>query len=509
MKLKQALLVLASVAMLSISRLPAYLGFLVFFAWIPLVKVLEEQRFSFKHLLLMGLIYSGVYTLVVLNWISLVTVPGLAGIVLLYSLYFGVLFYAMQRVMYAFPRWRYVGFAILVAVFEYAQNFGETRFAWLNSGYSLADYNVLIQAADLGGMTLLALLIVAVNITLYKAIERKWKYLGWTALLLVLWSGYGVYCQHSIKLEEHAAGIYVMQPSIPQDQKWDERMYRFILQRYKQLTMAAKADSARLLIYPEAAMPVYLLRDISAQRDFDDLMDSGGMDVFTGFPDYTPAPAEHPDPSYYYNAASLFTQDGRQQPIYYKNILVPVGERMLWLKQFPFLWKLHLGQANWEFGTRICHYRSGQHTFSPSICYEQAFADINHRMAIPGREEGALKPKNDYLVNITNDAWFGTSYGPWLHAVMARFRAVENRIQIYRSANTGISLIVDPMGRELAHAGLFEAKNITAPLYTTSRIPLARTIHRWPMLLTTLAIGLFIWSAFKKLPVPGIRGDNG
>jgi len=509
MKLKHALLVLAAVLMLSISRLPAYLGFTVFFAWIPLLYVLEEQRFRYRHLLLMGLIYSTVFSLLVLNWIALVTPPGLAGIIIYHGLGFSLILYAMHRVMRAFPRWRYANFAILAAVWEYAQNFGETRFAWLNSGYSLADYNILIQAADLGGMILLAVLILAVNIMLYKALRGQRKYLGGAALLLAVWLGYGLWCQHSIRLDKADAGIHVMQPSIPQDQKWDEKMYAFILRRYEALTRAAAADSASLLIYPEAAMPVYLLRDASAQIDFTRLRQAGGMDIFTGFPDYTPAPAEHPEPSYYYNAATLFSTDGRQHPIYYKNILVPVGERMLWLKYFPILWKLKFGQANWEFGTQLCHYRSGQYTFSPSICYELAFADINHRMAIPGKEQGSLKPKNDYLVNITNDAWFGTSYGPWLHAVMTRFRAVENRIQIYRSANTGISLIVDPLGREIARAGLFEAKNITAPLYTTPMIPLARRIHRWPLLLVVLALGTFIPACLRKIPDSRMGGENG
>jgi apolipoprotein N-acyltransferase len=509
MKLRQALLVLASVVMLSLSRLPFYLGWLVFFAWIPLLMVLEEQRYRYKHLLLMGLIYATLYSLIVLNWIALVTGPGLFGIIIFYALYFSLLFYAMQRVMRAFPSWRYVSFAMLAVVFEYAQNFGETRFAWLNTGYSLADYNILIQAADLGGMTLLALLILAVNILLYKALRKEWKYLGWAALLLAMWIGYGWYCGQSLKLEKHDAGIFVMQPSIPQDQKWDETMYRFILRRYSQLTLAAKADSARLLIYPEAAMPVYLLRDNNSQRDFKELLDRGGMDIFTGFPDFAPAPAEHPEPNYYYNAATLFSQDRRQHPIFYKNILVPVGERMLWLDLFPFLWKLHFGQANWEFGTELCHYRSGQHTFSPSICYELAFADINHRMAIPGTGKSALKPKNDYLVNITNDAWFGTSYGPWLHAVMTRFRAVENRIQVFRSANTGISLIVDPMGHEIAHAGLFEIKNITAPLYTTPKVPLASRIRQWPMLLMATALIMFVWACVKKRTDSTLRGENG
>jgi len=110
---------------------------------------------------------------------------------------------------------------------------------------------------------------------------------------------------------------------------------------------------------------------------------------------------------------------------------------------------------------------------------------------------GKLK-KADFLVNITNDAWFGTSYGPWLHSIMAKFRAVENRIQIYRSANTGISLIVDPFGRIIAKAGLFEITTLQAPLYRCSRIPVYRYIYWYPWIFVILAGGLFLFSFTKK-----------
>jgi apolipoprotein N-acyltransferase len=199
-----------------------------------------------------------------------------------------------------------------------------------------------------------------------------------------------------------------------------------------------------------------------------------------------------------YNTASLYQPTNFDNVLYFKNILVPVGERMLWLHLFPFLWKVNLGQANWEFGTELAWYESGGYRFSPSICYELAFPGIFHRMAIPRDTLGRGFAKSDYLVNITNDAWFGTSYGPWLHAVMARFRAVENRIQIYRSANTGISLLVDPKGRVLQQTGLFEVGNITAPLYTTPKIPLIRRIHRYPFLFVAIAAILALLARIRK-----------
>ena len=169
------------------------------------------------------------------------------------------------------------------------------------------------------------------------------------------------------------------------------------------------------------------------------------------------------------------------------------------LDALPFLWKLQLGQANWEFGTELRYYGSGGFTFSPSICYELAFPEIFHRMAFRRDPLAQTERKSDYLVNITNDAWFGTSYGPWLHAAMVRFRAVENRIQIYRSANTGISMAVDPKGRILASNKLFEVKNITAPLYTTPKVTLISKIYRYPWLFVALALILVLLSLTRKI----------
>lgn len=85
----------------------------------------------------------------------------------------------------------------------------------------------------------------------------------------------------------------------------------------------------------------------------------------------------------------------------------------------------------------------------------------------------------------------------WLHAMMARFRAIENRIQIYRSANTGISLIVDPKGKILARTKLNDVCIITAPLYTTTKIPIIRRIYKYPFIFVGIAVLLAIIARIK------------
>jgi len=497
MRLRHLLYALLTALGLTLSRLPLYLGFVVFIAWIPVLQVFEQGRLARLRLLYMALIFAVVYCSVLLYWIGAVTPLGLLGIFLAYTGFYFTVFYALQRIWQNWRRWRYIGFVCVLISLEYLQNFSEFRFPWINLGYSLADYTVLLQALDLGGVILLSVLILVINLLVFKLINRRLKALIPLGAIMLAWLGYGVWSIYGVKMEQHDPHIFVMQPSVIQEDKWDAEQFYAIVSRYDHLSREAKLEGAQLLIWPEAAMPVYLIRHTYYLPLVQDLVDELQMDIFTGFPDYLPAPPEHPMNELFFNAATLFRPFMPPDSLYYKIILVPGGERMPGLKYLPFLWKVQMGQANWEYGTEIRWYRSGDFTFSPSICYEIAFADLNHRMAIM-RKTGKWK-KTDYLVNITNDAWFGTSYGPWLHSVLTKFRAVENRIQIYRNANTGISMIVDPKGRVISKANLFETGNITAPLYIDRRIPLIRHIMYYPMLLVAAALTLFGIACIKPV----------
>jgi apolipoprotein N-acyltransferase len=294
-----------------------------------------------------------------------------------------------------------------------------------------------------------------------------------------------------------------MQPSIPQEDKWETEHFDVLYQRYCDLTEQAAADSVHLLIWPEAAMPAYVLRDNKFRSLVQDLCNNYNLDLFTGFPDVLPAPAGYPGEAYYYNAATLFKPFERYAEPYYKMILVPVGERIPGLKYLPFLWKLQFGQANWEYGTACRYFQSGKMIFSPQICFEIAFPELNRRMAFRnlGESKRGVPEKIDFLVNITNDAWFGRSVGPWVHGMMTKFRAIENRIQIYRCANTGISMAVDPLGRIITRTKLFELRNVQAPLFQTARIPLYYYLYWWPRLAVLLAfILIFIALIVRKIP---------
>ncbi len=492
--IKNYSLIVVAALLLSLSRLPLYLGWLVFFAFVPLLSHIERREHKVYEWIISALLFALIQIALVFYWIGSVTFGGLIGIWLLFALFYFLAFVLLQRIWYRLPRLRMPAFICIFISFEFLQNFSQIRFPWWNIGYALSDFLPLLQALDIGGMSLLAILILSINYLLFRVVQKDNR--AWLAIALIftIWYAYGNYRLSTLPLTEENSPIAVMQPSIKADDKWDEVKYQEILTRYDELCARAKANGKELIIFPEAAIPSYLLLDPSVIKDLNSLIQDHQIDIFTGFPHAERAPTGYPVPHLSYNAASLFTRDGRHQELYYKNILVPVGERMLWLEYFPFLWKLDFDQANWEFGTEIPRYHYQGKEFSPSICYEIAFPHFYQRANFEDGKGG--KSKADYHVNITNDGWFGTSYGPWLHGIMAKYRAIESRIQFYRSANTGISMIVDPKGQILASTQLFEICNISAPLFTSTARPLYTKIYPYPWGIVALTILFAILSLF-------------
>jgi len=479
--------------LVSLSRLPLNLGWLVLIGLVPLLCFIDRREHRGFERIIAGLLFSLVQIVLVFYWIASVTLGGLIGIWLIFGLYYSLVFWVLERAWHRMPGLRLLVVISVFVSFEFLQNFGQTRFPWWNLGYALTDYLSLLQALDLGGMTLLAILILTFNYLFFLLVRKRSRAIVWIIVIFAVWRFYGGYqlarLSHELELGRREIPVAVMQPSIEQDDKWDEALYRDILARYDVLGAEAAKQGVELLIFPEAAIPDYLMIKPDIQNDLNQLMLKHQISIFTGFPHAEMAARDHPMPYLSYNAAALFSPDGSVSEMYYKNILVPVGERMLWLEHFPFLWSWEFGQANWEFGTQIPRYGFQDLSFSPSICYELAFPHFYQQANF--EDSNGVSAKADFHVNITNDAWFGTSYGPWLHATMTKYRAIESRMQFYRSANTGISMIVDPLGREIVSTDLFEVCNVTAPLYSTPKVPLYHRIHRYPWIFVALSLILF------------------
>lgn len=431
---------------LGLSRLPWHLGFLVFFGFIPLFSFLNELRKS-KQMIVAALVFSIFYTTTALHWISLVTIGGFIGLYFLFGLYFSILFTLILNVWKFFPKLKLLSFVVFWMTFEYLQTFGEFRFPWFNVGYSLADYLPFIQAADLGGIYLLSILVITVSFLLYIMKQNFTRSIIVVTIVFLFWSGYGFVRLKTIDVETNENKISIVQASIPQDKKWQKAYLDSTVNRYEILTRKAAHDDPNLIIWPESALPTYLLKNRKYKKLVIDLAKETDSDIFLGLPHYKYRGENHPNKYEFFNTATRFGKDGKIYQYYVKNILVPFGERMPFLKYLPILWNVHLGQANWEYGTKQEFYDLNGFTYSPLICFEIVFEELTTKMA---------RNNVDFIVNITNDAWFYRSAGTYQHAAMTKFRAVETRRAIYRSANTGYSLVVSPTGEYLWKSQLYE-----------------------------------------------------
>ena len=477
--------------LLGTSRLPLNFGFLAFFSFIPLFFYYEKTH-SIKNTIFAATVFSSSYTLVSLHWISLVTFGGFIALFFLFGFYFSLLFLAVNYVRKIVPKLTYLAFFTFWMIFEYLQSYGELRFPWFNVGYSLAEYNLLIQIADIGGVYLVSAFTILVSFFIYKIIKKIKLYIFLFLAITVLWISYGTYKIHTIKLNKTDTIVSLVQASVPQDLKWEASFADSTLEIYKKQTANAALSNADLIVWPESALPDYLMQRRSKFRRFvDKQLLLYKTDIFTGFPRYEFAPKDYHERYMFYNSASVFKANFQVDKPYDKNILVPVGERMPFLDIFPILWKLQFGQANFNFGNAPAYFSINEFVYSPLICFEIAFPKLTVKI---------MEQPTDFIINITNDAWFGRSAGTYQHAVLTKFRAVEIRRTIYRAANTGYSMVVNPLGEILKKTELYERTTLTYPLIVCSEISFfTKYLEIFPLAYIFLALVIIILVIVKRI----------
>ena len=248
--------------------------------------------------------------------------------------------------------------------------------------------------------------------------------------------------------------LRIVQPNIPQHLKW-RRNYR---DRHVQtlLRLSRQPSDRRVthLIWPETAVPFVPAVDEAGRSLIAAAVPEGGL-LFTGAIRTTPRGVL---PFRIWNSLHAIERSGRIVATYDKFHLVPFGEYMP-LGNWLGLRKLTAGRTDFSAGPGPATLTlPGLPALSPLVCYEIIFP--GNVTADPGT--GGRRP--GWMLNVTNDGWFGTSSGPFQHLVAARFRAVEQGLPVVRAANTGISAVIDPYGRSVAQLGLGRQGVIDAPL---------------------------------------------
>jgi len=278
-----------------------------------------------------------------------------------------------------------------------------------------------------------------------------------------------IYGTHELSAVSEPARSYkiaLVQPAIPQPAIWDpnEKTNRFL--KLLHLSQDALAQKPNLLIWPETALPEMIGRNQFTQDAIVNLLRPYKSWMVLGAADYDSHPGQTGrDKTRWFNGAFLINPAGDMASRYHKRHLVPFGEFMPGARLFPFLARLRAAGAGLTCGDRpgLFHMTEPPANCSVLICYEDLF---------PHEVRQCLSPETDFLLNLTNDAWFGDSGAQWLHLVNALFRSVELRLPLVRCCNNGITCWIDALGR-LHDVSFANSTNVYQSGYKLIEVPLA------------------------------------
>ena len=384
----------------------------------------------------------------------------------------------------------------------------DLAFPWLPLGLAIAPLPLLAQIADLSGARGISFWIAATGGLLADALMvradaraagARW---GWReaarplaaiAVLAAIVAAYGAWRLRTTVVRP-LAPVAVIQPNIPQFDKWQEEHRDRIVGMLASLTRAELARSdPRLVVWPEAALPGFMQEHPEWRDTIRALVGVERAPLLFGVLDLEWRGPEDFD---YYNAAMFADSTGLvgAQPAYHKERLVPIVERVPLINPRWFSGLRYFGAFG--EGTGPVVYRTGFGRVGVLICYESIFPQISRA----NRRDGV-----DVLLNITNDAWFGRSLAPHQHFAHLQLRAIETRVGVVRSANTGISGYVDPLGRVRDATPIFVPRTATYTAETTDvRTPYVRFGDWLGILCLAATVALVAWSrvAGRRSPRP-------
>jgi apolipoprotein N-acyltransferase len=357
----------------------------------------------------------------------------------------------------------------VVSASEWLRGHAFTGFPWNSFGTIWADFLPMAQISSLVGMyglTLLTIFICALPGFLLTVSDKKIKTsFAFAGLILItVWLGFGAYrlSTHPQKLHEDII-LQVISPNIPQGEKWDSNL---LVQNFLKTTRMIAArddqqdpDKTRLIILPETAFHHVVMTDPAALEVIQKSINAHPQKTYLLTGALRKTVSE--DKPTYHNSLVVMDQTGSTRATFDKFHLVPFGEYIPFQDYIPLKPIVEFSGFKAGNGPQTLHVDSIP-PFSPLVCYEVIF---------PGNVTADKNAR--WMVNVTNDAWYGFSPGPYQHLAQTRLRAIEEGIPLIRSANTGISAVIDPLGRYVAQGPLFEDNILVTPLPQALESPTA------------------------------------
>lgn len=382
-----------------------------------------------------------------------------------------------------------ISFPFIWVALEYARAYLLTGFPWALLGYTQFRTLPIIQIADLAGVYGVSFLILVVNVFLF----QLWRWvrgkdgalypflstaLALPLLVLVIWYGF-------VSLNTEASGreikVALAQGNIPQDIKWNPAFQEDTVAIYERLSRRTRGTAVDLIVWPESSLPFFFQKELVYSSRVSALARETGASLVVS----SPAIEQGNDRDLLLNSAFMIAPDGATVGRSDKVHLVPFGEYVPLAKLLPFVNKMVQGIGDFSSGSDVFPLQAVACKTGILICFEGIFPEISREYVVKGA---------DVLVNITNDAWFGDSSAPYQHLSMTVFRAVENRVPLIRSANTGVTAIIDSRGHIRGMTELFREALLTGTVkvgneksFYTER----GDIFAWFCLLTSMSVLAF------------------
>ncbi|WP_082825359.1 apolipoprotein N-acyltransferase [Marinomonas sp. TW1] len=386
----------------------------------------------------------------------------------------------LQAKFKALPATFWVMFSLLLA--ELGRSVLFTGFPWLLPGYAVEN-TWLFELLPLGGIWLTSFVVVLTAVTLAGLVLKQRNQIMLMTIVVLSWSGaaYLNYFPSQWVTQTGTLKTTLVQGNVKQDEKWLTQTAARSLNYYQQATL--KHLDSDLIVWPETAV-TYAYSQIKPYfADFSQQLADSKTTLITGIPDVLQGGKE------YYNAIWA-TGDGFG--LYYKKHLVPFGEYL------PFA--DYIGPILDIFGMPLSNFQSGDDNqpvlqagewgIAPFICYEIVYPEQVRKMV----------RDSDLLITISNDGWFGTSFGPWQHLQIAQFRAKETGRYVIRGTNTGITAVINEQGEIVAQAPQFKQTTLTTTAKAFAGSTPYVTWGAWPTLALIGLAALFCYlnSLFPK-----------
>ena len=482
-----------SATILSLSFSTLNLSYLAWIGFIPLFFTLRGK--DIKEAFFLSYLCGFLFFLFSMYWLINVTLIGWIITALYQGLYFGVFGLLLSK-RFSLEKSCCISYLLLPSawsVLEYLRSHIGGGIGWNLLAYSQYENIPIIQIADITGVYGVSFLIILVNFAIFSAIsmaigcQKRHKrifiksglsfkeeiklnpLLQVMAVLLIIVSLYLYgYKRIEVLTTDPGEKIYIkasiIQGNIKQLFKWDAAHREYILEQYRKLTIKATNDNPDIIIWPETSVPGYPDREPGLMSYIKGLSKQVGVPILIG------APLVATEESRYggdYNSALLFSKKGVLIRQYNKLHLVLLGEFIPLSRYFPWLYNILPVVGRFIPGSDYTIFQLPSRkpaSFSVLICFEDIF---------PGLVRQFVRAGANFMVNMTNDAWFGKTCAAYQHASNSVFRAVENRRPFARSANTGLSCFIDRTGRIYSKVGS-NGEDIFIEGYRTSDITFYR-----------------------------------